>query len=129
MTYVVNTTTKATATTLTVFPEAAFEALPVIFLAHVTPSVTGRVQFRDGTTELGAPGAGDRLARRTRNSTAEGAHSLIAVFTPTDTAALRRASSTTSTLCLVANAFCQTAKARSGPGSIASALRASRSPV
>lgn len=77
-----------TTTTLLVTPTPAFTFFPAILIARVSPfNVAGTVQFMDGNTPLGAPvpmTAGLVFAIR---SLPQGAHSLTAVFTPTDTAA------------------------------------------
>jgi phosphate transport system substrate-binding protein len=90
VTFMVNAPTgAATTTTLTVFPNPAFEGLPVIFLANVAPfGAAGTVQFMDGTTAVDPPvpvAGGFALSITTLP---EGTHSLTAVFTPTDPAAL-----------------------------------------
>jgi hypothetical protein len=97
------TEAKATTTTLMVFPKPAFEGLPVIFLAQVTPSVTGRVQFRGGTTELGAPVPVTAEFAMFVTSLPRGAHSQTAVFTPTDNGAF--ATSTSAPVSLTVNPF------------------------
>jgi hypothetical protein len=84
--YVVNAPTKATATTTTlrVFPNRAFQGLPVIFFANVAPrAAAGTVQFRDDTTALGAPVPVTAGFALTITTLPKGTHSLTAVFTPT----------------------------------------------
>jgi hypothetical protein len=76
----------ATSTTLTVAPSPAFQGLPVFLFATVAPTnAAGMVQFKDGTTALGAPvpvTGGTAFANTSTLS--KGTHSLTAVFTPTN---------------------------------------------
>jgi hypothetical protein len=72
-----------------VFPGFAFEDFPVILLTRVAPfRVAGTVQFKDGTTNIGAsvPVFGGFAFLFTSGLT-KGTHELTAVFTPTDPAA------------------------------------------
>jgi Bacterial Ig-like domain (group 3) len=60
---------------------------PVTFTATVSaPNVPGSIQFFDGTTSLGAAGAtnGSGVATLGTSALAAGAHSVTAVFVPTD---------------------------------------------
>jgi hypothetical protein len=81
--YVVYAT--ATSTTLTVAPSPAFQGIPVLLIAHVTPAnAAGTVQFKDGTTALGAPVRVTGGTAFTNTSTlSKGGHSLTTVFAPT----------------------------------------------
>ncbi|MGH3823893.1 MAG: Ig-like domain repeat protein [Pseudonocardiaceae bacterium] len=104
--YVVNapTGTKATTTTLTVFPKRAFEGIPVVFLAQVAPrGAAGTVQFVDGTTTLGAPVRVTGGFALLITPLPPGTHSLIAEFTPTGPAAF--ASSTSPSVSLTVNSL------------------------
>ncbi len=90
------TTTLATSPASPVVPGAAVE-----LAATVSPSgAAGKVQFSDGDTAIGEPVPVTGGAASTTTSTlAAGTHPLIAVFTPTDSAAF--AASTSSALTLV----------------------------
>ncbi|WAL68358.1 Ig-like domain-containing protein [Amycolatopsis cynarae] len=73
-----------TTTSLAVTPASpAFQGDAVTLTATVTPaSAGGTVQFKDGTTDLGAPVAvSGGTATLTTSALAAGAHSLTAVFT------------------------------------------------
>ena len=76
----------ATAITMQASPNPAFQGLLVVLTARVSPfTAAGTVQFRDGTTTLGAPVrvlAGQALLITSALTT--GTHSLSAVFTPTN---------------------------------------------
>ncbi|PZS29866.1 MAG: hypothetical protein DLM61_12055 [Pseudonocardiales bacterium] len=87
--YVVNVPTgKPTTTTLSVFSNRAFQAIPVILLARVAPrDAAGTIQFIDGTTALGAPVPVFGGFAWSVTPLPAGIHSLTAVFTPTDAAA------------------------------------------
>ncbi|WP_051813863.1 Ig-like domain-containing protein [Kitasatospora sp. MBT63] len=77
---------QATTTTLSVTPTgSATVGSDVTLTAAVSPTAAGTVQFFDGATAVGAPAtvaAGQATA--TVNTLAEGAHTLKAVFTSTD---------------------------------------------
>ena len=82
--YVVFST--ATSITLTVAPNPAFQGIPAVRIAIVTPfTAAGTVQFIDGITPLGAPVpvlAG--VAFLITSALTTGTHTLTAVFTPTN---------------------------------------------
>lgn len=97
VTYVVNAPTgaKATRTRLSVFPTPAFQGIPVVFLANVAPAnATGTVQFKDGTTTLGAPVPVFSGFALLITTLPKGTHSLAAVFIPTNPAAFASSTST-----------------------------------
>ncbi|MGH3822781.1 MAG: Ig-like domain repeat protein [Pseudonocardiaceae bacterium] len=77
---------KATTTTLTAAPNPAFQGVPVVLIARVAPfNAAGTVQFKDGTTTLGAPvpvAAGFAFLKT--STLTKGTHTLTAVFTPTN---------------------------------------------
>jgi hypothetical protein len=80
----------ATTTTLAASPTQAYTGQDQTLTATVSPSAAaGTVQFKDGATNLGAPvavAAGSaQLTLSGVNRLAEGAHSLTAVFTSSDT--------------------------------------------
>jgi hypothetical protein len=89
--YEVNAPTgaKVTTTTLTAVPSPAFQGLPVFLRANVAPAgAAGTVQFKDGTTALGAPvRVFGGTAYLLTSKLTKGTHSLTAVFTPTNPAA------------------------------------------
>lgn len=75
----------ATTTTLKVSSNRAFQGIPIIFLANVAPRrAAGAVQFRDGTTALGAPVQVTTGFALTVATLPKGTHSLTAVFIPTN---------------------------------------------
>jgi Bacterial Ig-like domain (group 3) len=80
-------TGQATTSTLRVFPSSAFEGIPAVLLANVAPRrAAGTVQFMNGSSPVGDPvqvAAGVALLI---TPLPQGAHSLTAVFTPTDAA-------------------------------------------
>jgi hypothetical protein len=85
---------KATTTTLRVFPNRAFEGIPVIFLANVAPrGATGTIQFMDGTTTLGTPVPVTAGFALTITTLPLGMHPLSAVFTPKSPAAFAQSAS------------------------------------
>lgn len=80
----------ATTTTLQVFPSAVpFGGFPAILIGKVSPSgAVGTVQFKDGTTTIGAPvPVTSSFALAITSTLTNGLHPLTAVFTPTDPAA------------------------------------------
>ncbi len=79
----VATGAQTTTTTLTVFPTPAFQALPVVFLAHVAPrGATGTIQIMDGATALGSPLPAAHGFALLITTLPKGTHTLTAVFTP-----------------------------------------------
>lgn len=87
-----STAVRSTSAALTTFPlSTVAQGGLVTLIAAVTPSTfVGTVQFRDGTTDIGAPATVvDGAASVTTSSTmlATGSHELSAVFTPADSAA------------------------------------------
>jgi hypothetical protein len=77
-----------------VFPNRAFEGIPVVFLTNVVPrGATGTVHLMDGTTALGAPVPVFGGFALSITTLPKGTHSLSAVFTPTDPAAFARSAS------------------------------------
>jgi len=87
--YVVNAPTRnPTMTRLTVFPRHAFQHIPVVLLANVTPRyAAGTIQFMDGPTALDAPTPVVGGFAWSVTPLSAGTHSLTAVFTLTDAAA------------------------------------------
>ena len=84
---------QSTTTALTVTPASPQIAGTTVTLkATVTPSgAAGSVQFKDGATNIGAAVAvAGGIAQTTTAALAAGAHSLTAVFTPTDATVVRR---------------------------------------
>ena len=79
----------ATTTTLHATPTSPKVGTSLTLTAGVSPeAAAGTVQFRDGTTALGAPVAVSAgAASRTVTVTKAGAHSYHAVFTPSDASA------------------------------------------
>ncbi|MEV4615952.1 Ig-like domain-containing protein [Kitasatospora sp. NPDC049258] len=77
---------QATTTTLSVTPNGSATAGSAVTLtANVAPAAAGTVQFFDGATPVGSPAAvAAGQASTTTSTLAEGAHSLKAVFTSTD---------------------------------------------
>ena len=74
-----------TSTSLAVTPSSLTVGDTATLSATVTPVVPGTVQFRDGTTDLGAPVTVTEGAASTTTVVAKGgAHTYAAVFTPTD---------------------------------------------
>jgi hypothetical protein len=67
-----------------------------------TPSAAGSVQFKDGTTSIGSPATVTNGAASITTTLGSGAHTLTAVFAPTDPAAF--GSSTSNTVSYVVNA-------------------------
>lgn len=87
--YVVDVATgaRATTTTLTVFPTPAFQGLPAVFLAHVTPrGAAGTIQIMDGATALGSPLPAAPGFALLITTLPKGTHTLTAAFTPTNPA-------------------------------------------
>ncbi len=81
-------TGQATTSILRVFPTPAFEGFPAVLLANVAPRrAAGTVQFFDGSTPLGAPIPVTGGFALLITPLPQGAHSLTAVFTPTNAAA------------------------------------------
>jgi hypothetical protein len=77
-----------------VYPRAAFQGIPVIFLANVAPvGATGAVQFADGTTPLGAPVPVSGGFALFIDTLPTGPHSLTAAFSPTDSVAFTSSTS------------------------------------
>ncbi|HLW17546.1 MAG TPA: Ig-like domain-containing protein [Actinomycetota bacterium] len=90
--------TVGTTTTLSVSPTGSqYSGLTTTLSATETPATPGSVQFKDGVTDLGSPVAvdGSGLATLDTSSLSVGAHSLSAVFTPTDTTAFVGSTSNT----------------------------------
>ncbi|SDJ46986.1 Ig-like domain (group 3) [Frankineae bacterium MT45] len=87
----------ATTTLLTASPASASQGDAVTLTATVSPSVSGTVQFKDGTTALGAPVAlvGSVATLPTSFATV-GNHALSAVFTPAANAAVGASTGTLS---------------------------------
>jgi hypothetical protein len=81
-------TVTATTTTLAVTPSgSAASGSQVTLTAQVSPTAAGTVQFKDGTTAIGAPVAvNGGTATLTTSALAVGAHQLSAAFTSTDAA-------------------------------------------
>jgi hypothetical protein len=79
----------ATNTTLGVQPNPSTVGTTVTLTATESPAAAGSVQFKNGTTNIGAPVAvnGSGVAVTTTNTLPQGSNSLSAVFTPTDTTA------------------------------------------
>lgn len=79
----------STTTTLSGTPNPSTVGDTVTLTATETPAAPGSVQFKDGTTDLGAPVpvSGSGVATKTTSSLTAGSHALSAVFTPTDTTA------------------------------------------
>jgi uncharacterized membrane protein (DUF441 family) len=104
-TYVINPAVTSTSTALSASPGSPVTVgTPVTFTASVTPSgAAGTVQFKDGGTNLGSPQtvSGGQATLSTSALTA-GAHSITAVFTPTDAASF--GPSTSSALSFTVNA-------------------------
>lgn len=92
VTYVVNPLTPPppagttpTTITLQVFPNPGLTFFPEFLIAQVSPfGATGTVQFFDGTTAIGAPVPVTGDVVFTFAPLAEGAHTLTAVFSPTN---------------------------------------------
>ena len=88
----------ATATTITMHasPNPAFQGLPLVLAASVSPfNSAGTVQFKDGTTALGAPVqvlAGQAIL--ITSTLTNGTHALTAVFTPNNPTAFGPSTST-----------------------------------
>ncbi|MGH3697737.1 MAG: Ig-like domain repeat protein [Pseudonocardiaceae bacterium] len=80
---------KPTTIRLTAAPIPAVQGISVVLIARVAPfNAAGTVQFKDGTTVLGAPvpvTAGFAFLNTSTLTT--GTHTLTAVFTPTNPAA------------------------------------------
>ena len=89
-------TTTATTTTLTTSPASPqAPGTNVTLTASVSPSAAaGSVQFKDGTTNLGAPVAvSGGTATYSTTALAQGSHSLTATFIPTDPTAFSASTS------------------------------------
>lgn len=83
-------------TELTVSPASSVaQGTAVTLSARVTrPTAAGTVQFKDGSTNVGAPvTVSNGTASQTTSMLATGPHRLIAVFTPTDPMALHPSTS------------------------------------
>jgi hypothetical protein len=92
-------------TELTVSPASSVaQGTAVTLSARVTrPTAAGIVQFKDGSTNVGAPvTVGNGTASQTTSMLATGPHRLIAVFTPTDPMALHRSTSPATALTVTA---------------------------
>ncbi|MGH3767326.1 MAG: Ig-like domain repeat protein [Pseudonocardiaceae bacterium] len=80
----------ATATSTVLSTSAASplaQAIPLTLTATVTPATaTGTVQFKDGSTNVGAPAAVTNGTASTASTLAVGSHQLTAVFTPSNAA-------------------------------------------
>jgi hypothetical protein len=89
----------STTTTLTASPDPSTFGNTVTLTATITPSAAaGTVQFKDGATNIGTPvTVASGTAVKTTNTLATGAHSLSAVFTPTDPATYGPSTGTFST--------------------------------
>jgi len=87
----------ATTTMLNVSPASpAASGTQETLTASVSPtSAAGSVQFRDGSTAIGAPVTVNNGVSSTTTKLADGSHSLTAVFTPTDTTAFGGSTSAT----------------------------------
>lgn len=73
----------STSTTLTADPNPATAGQSVTLTAQETPATAGSVQFKDGSTDLGAPVAVDGSGKAMTSATfGAGSHDLSAVFTP-----------------------------------------------
>jgi hypothetical protein len=86
--YPVPVTKTNTTTTLSVSPPSPQSSgTSVQLTATVTPSnVTGTVQFKDGSANIGSPvTVSGGIAKTSTSALTPGSHSLTAVFTPTDT--------------------------------------------
>lgn len=79
---------ETTSTRLQVFPNPAFQGLPVVLIARVSPfAAEGTVQFKDGTANIGNPvPVFGGFAIQLTWGLERGSHLLTAVFTPTDPA-------------------------------------------
>jgi len=99
--YTVNPIPPATPTTTTLAvspPSSSTVGDTLTLTATVAPSAAGIVQFRDGTTAIGAPvtvSAGS--ASTTTSALTVGTHALTATFTPTDPTAFLGSTSTPAT--------------------------------
>jgi hypothetical protein len=83
--YVFQPAPAATITTLGVAPASpAPGGSPETLTATITPAAAGTVQFMDGPSPLGAPVAVTGGTGTLTTTLSSGAHSLSAVFTPTD---------------------------------------------
>lgn len=87
----------ATTTTVVASPSPGTEGASVDLTATVSPDSAGSVQFKDGSTNLGAPiavSAGEAV--KSISTLSVGAHTINAVFTPTDSTAVYGSEGSTS---------------------------------
>jgi hypothetical protein len=77
----------ATSTALTSSQNPTVTGTSVTLTATESPATAGSVQFKDGSSNIGSPAAvnGSGVATLNTSFSTTGAHSLSAVFTPTDT--------------------------------------------
>lgn len=79
----------ATVTTLRVFPTPAYPGIPVVLLANIAPpGAVGTIQFMDDTSALGDPTPVTDGFTLLITPLSKGEHSLTAVFSPADQAAI-----------------------------------------
>jgi hypothetical protein len=93
-----------TSTTLGVSPSTVEEGGEVTLTATVSPDAPGSVAFTDGTSNLGSAPVSDGTAVLTTSSLSVGAHQVVAVFTPTDSAAFAGSSSGAAAVTVTATA-------------------------
>jgi hypothetical protein len=89
------TSATATTTTLAATPSGAKAGQAVVLTATVSPTAEGTVQFKAGSTNVGAPATvdGSGHATTTWTPTAAGTVQLAAAFTPADSGAYAASSS------------------------------------
>ncbi len=90
----------STTTTLQAVPSLAFQSIPVILIANVSPlGAAGTVQFKDGTNNLGDPvQVTFGPAILVTSALTAGTHTLTAEFTPTNPTAFAPSTSPPSTV-------------------------------